>query len=222
MATTSIGAPGVTFPDGTVQASAAGIAPVVTIYTSPATWTKPATVKAVKVTVVGGGGTGGNRAQPGTSPIAHGAGAGAAGIGYFPAPSIPGPSAITVGSAGPLPAPTPSVSPGTSGGSSSFGALITATGGSGTGVGPAFDAGAGGSITPSPAIVGINGQPGDSTTGASNLGNGGNTGFGLGFGANRDSPISNAAIGYGAGGMATPSAQGIAGKPGLVIVEEFY
>jgi hypothetical protein len=65
----SLNGTGVTFNDGTTQSTAATASNYIMLtYTSPATWTKPAGLKAVKVTVIGGGG-------------------GTAGVG--PAPTIP-------------------------------------------------------------------------------------------------------------------------------------
>lgn len=71
--------------NGTAWASAAGAggaAPVLNVYTTPGTWTKPATVKGIKVTVVGGGGTGGTasvNAVPGPANRSAGAGGGGGG-----------------------------------------------------------------------------------------------------------------------------------------------
>ena len=60
MATTSIGAPGVTFPDSTVQASAGATGvPVLNANTATGSFTKGAGLKAIKVTVIGGGANGG-------------------------------------------------------------------------------------------------------------------------------------------------------------------
>jgi len=59
--------------------------PVLTAYTSPGTWTKPATVKAIQVTVVGGGAGGGTGATNNPS-----GGGGGAAIKVYPAPSILG------------------------------------------------------------------------------------------------------------------------------------
>ncbi|NBP16958.1 hypothetical protein EBU95_21690, partial [bacterium] len=54
------------FNDGSTQstAAAAGGNYVLKQYTSPATWTKPANLKSVKVTVVGAGGNGGSYPGP--------------------------------------------------------------------------------------------------------------------------------------------------------------
>jgi hypothetical protein len=119
------------------QAISAGGDYVMQIYTTPATWTKPAAIKAVKVTIVGGGGAGGGTAHPAGSK-AGGGGAGGAGILYLDAPAIPGPITVTVGTGG-----TGGTSTGPSGGTSSFGPLLSATGGAGGGA-PAGGTGTGG------------------------------------------------------------------------------
>jgi len=89
------------------------------IYTSPATWSKPADVQAVKVTVIGGGGNGG---RAGCTPNDCQGGTGAAGgysDEYLSSPEIPGPVSVSVG-----PAQT-----------SSFGAFLSATAGANGGCG---------------------------------------------------------------------------------------
>jgi hypothetical protein len=85
-------------------------------FTAPGTWTKPASVKYVKVTVVAA--SGGQSPSPGPAGSAE-SGAGGGAIKYVPGPSMPGPVSITVG-AGVL---------GGTGGSSSFGPHASATGG---------------------------------------------------------------------------------------------
>jgi hypothetical protein len=219
MATTSIGAPGVVFPDGSTQASASPGLPVVRIYTSGSTpWTKPGTLKAIKVTVVAGGGAAGSRSgTPVPSTLGNGGGGGAS-IGWFNSPQIPGPLTVTVGAAG-----TSQFSPsaGTSGGSSSFGSLVSTTGGTGGNL-PTVLA-AGGTFTPSPLVIGSGGNP------AGPVSEGGGV-SGLGFGlagvlqvpAGPYPPQLNAK-GYGAGGASAPTGNlGGTGSPGLVVVEEFY
>ena len=100
-----------------------------TVFTSPGTWTKPADVKDLKVTVVGGGGSAG-RSVPGGCAVETGGGGGGGGaaIEYLPIASVPGPVAVTVGAAGTV---TPGTNPGNPGGTSSFGAFLSATGGLG-------------------------------------------------------------------------------------------
>ena len=214
MATTSIGSTGVTFPDATVQATAAGT-PVVRIYTSPSPWTKPTGLRSIKVTIVsGGGGQGAPTLSPpaGTNTGRVGAG-GAAGYGYFQSPSIPASLTVTVGAGGAGIAYTGKpAAAGNSGGSSSFGSLISATGGAGGAASSATTPVAGGSITPSPAIWGMPGNPTSGPTGSTSPN--GDAGFAMG--------IQQTQIGYGYGSLAQPVSPTGAGGSGIVIVEEFY
>ena len=237
MATTSIGAPGVVFPDGTTQASATTGAGTVTVYASPSTFSKPAKpgLKYIKVTVVAAGGNGGNvvsSANPGGNAliVGGGGGSGGIGIGMFPAPSLPtSPIAITAGSSG-----TPS----------SLGSIISATAGSNapatssnvptTGAG-----GARGSVsfvgTDQVAMFGFQGAAGGTNGGAGAIPaiNTGTGGVGAVSVPTNGGINGGAASGYGAGGggssarssgvPAIPrSATGGAGAPGYVIIEEFY
>ncbi len=215
----------------------APVAPVVTIYTANTTWTKPATIKAVKVTILSGGGGGGGARNRTTLPMGSGGGGGAGGVGFFPAPSIPGPISITVGTAG-AGGPGPGavdggVAAGSPGGTSSFGPLISATGGSGAssvGNNPgSAPGGASGSITPSPTNIGFSGTAG-TTAGGGPGGVGGDSfqRWGLG-GAGGSSSAGSVGTGFGAGGgggsFPSPgggTAPGGAGTAGYIIVEEFY
>lgn len=215
-----------------VSQAASGGTPVVTIYTSPATWTKPATVKFVRVSLVAGGGGGGGLA--GQAVLTGGGGGGAGGVGFFPAPSIPGPQAITsgVGGAGGVRPGSPGASTGSTGGTASFGTLISATGGSGGG---GASVGSPGSITPSPTVVGSVGTPGYAgaagPTSNLNVGGAGGDSF-LSWGRGGDAKAGpnfngNPGVGYGGGGGgsgAAPTAGGVGGNgsSGYVIVEEFY
>jgi hypothetical protein len=202
---------GVIFPDGTTQTTAAvtGGGVVTTIYTSPATWTKPATVKSIKVTIVSGGG-GGQGGAPGTL---RSGGNGAAGMGFYQALDIPGPVAVTVGAGGSGGA-VPAVA-GTAGGTSSFGPLISATGGAGGTSTPGVASG--GAFTPSPTNVGSPGQPGATNSNYFI----GSSGLGFGF-----SGAISAGNGFGGGGsygsVGPPATAGYSGATGVVIVEEFY
>jgi hypothetical protein len=215
MATTSIGAPGVIFPDATVQASAANTNVVTRIYSASSPWTKPATLKAVKVTMVAGGGSGAG-SQPGSGASGGSGGNGGILWGYAQAPAIPGSLTITVGTGGPAPAANTA---GTTGGTSSFGAVFSITGGAG-----------GGTLNPG-STPGNNGAAGGSyaitsTATASSLqltsptpnpvqqfGNRGPT----------TSPFN--ATGYGMGGAGSNNSAGTgggSGTSGFMIVEEFY
>jgi hypothetical protein len=202
-------------------------------YTSPSPWTAPASLKAVKVTVIGGGGNGGNAigVSPGFLPVMKGGGGGSGGFvqTYFDAPAV-SPLTITAGA-----------------GTNSFGALVSCTGGSVGGSTPNSTnsaGGAGGTATPSPTnLIQINGFTGGpaSPTGAggntNSIGGGGaNTFGGLGFGGDGTlaavNAVGNNAVGYGAGGAGGTRSSGASplvgttpggtGAPGIVIVEEFY
>lgn len=251
--TVAVGASGnVLTSNGTtwVSQTASGGTPIVTLYTSPSPWTKSPTLKFVKVTVVAGGGGGGGR--PGNSSSISGGGSGAVAFAYFPAPSIPGPVTVTVGSGG---AGGTAGGPGTSnigvsGGPSSFGALVSCTGGGAGAGGPAYPGvgGVGGTMTPSPQIYGMPGFDGGSngsTTASTNLVRtpsptysinafGAPTGFGFGVGGAQLqlTPTTYGsyapAIGYGSGGGGILGGAPGTGTPGgsgiggIVIVEEFY
>jgi hypothetical protein len=204
---------GTTWVAGTVGGAMPGIA----TFVAPGTWTKPASIKGIKVTVVGAGGNGGN--SPAASPSAgggagSGGGAGGSAIEYIPAPSIPGPVAVTAGS-----------------GTNSFGAFCSATaggnGGTGGSSGGAGGAGSGGNIN----ITG--GGGGSASSGNVNIsGKGGSSIFGAGargMFAPQPSAVAGTAGGnYGGGGSggvkvaSTSSGAGGTGAPGIVIVEEFY
>ena len=114
-------------------------------YTTSGTWTNPGSVTSVKVTVIGGGAGGACMGGPGTSNRTGASGPGGAGIAMVTIPTSP--VAITVGGGGEggrVPAPNP----GKTGGTSSFGAFVTATGGTGQTGGPATAAaGQAGSFT---------------------------------------------------------------------------
>lgn len=209
MATTTIGAPGVTFPDGSVQASKGASGDVVmNVYTSPGTWTKPATVKSIKVTVVGGGGnTGsatGQQIPTGSIPGASGsAGGGGCAIRTYPASTIPGPQPFTVGGA---------ASP------SSFGGTVTVITG-----------GAGGSTPPvGPGTLGSPAAGGVGTNGQLNIqgGYGGDYGNPVQGGSSQLAGMGSSQLyGGGAGGVLRAiggTTPGNTGAQGVVIIEEFY
>jgi len=216
-----------------VSQAASGTYPVYNVFTSPGTWTKPATVKGIIVTVVGGGGT------PVTNPVSPttytaGGGGGGAAQRHYPAASLPGPQPYTVGSGGAV---------GASGGTSSFGVapatVLTGTGG-------AFGGSGGGAtitiVTGVAGGVGSNGNlniPGSSSatafvtpsTPANNLiaTNGGDSFLGTGgigsAGGGSPTGISGGnggGYGGGGGGARGASATGGVGASGVVIIEEFY
>lgn len=211
--------------------SAGAPAPAVNAYVSPATWSKPAGLKQIKVTVVGGGGAGGT--YPGPGPIfgaGGGGGGGGAAISWIPGPSIPGPVAVTAGA-----------------GTNSFGSFCSATAGTAGGGGPTADgrpggaggAGSGATIN----LVGGGGGagiiavriPAPTQTNIGIGGAGGSSIFGGGAAgvmsvfvpAGTFSVNGNPGNNYGGGGgggvrIGTATATGGNGANGIVVVEEFY
>ena len=202
-----------TFSDATTMTTAAnptaGGNYVRTAYTSPAFWTKPATIKAVKVTVVGAGGNGGS----GGPNNASGGGGGGAAISYIPSASL-----------------TPTVSVSVTGGAASFGSFLSATGGAAGGTSGLAPALGGGGTAPTGQVFpgGPSLVPGGLTNGFYG-GPGGSSILGLGGrGAVQPAPAAAlAGTGYGGGGGGgqntsggTPA--GASGSPAICIVEEFY
>jgi hypothetical protein len=195
-------------------------------YTSSTTWGPVASktgLKSIKVTVVGAGGAGGpavSTTPASTTAVGSGGGGGGAAIIVIPAPSITAPGTITV-TAGP--------------GTNSFGpwtpaapTTVSATAGSAganNANGGAGGVGSGGNIN-------IDGQGGDAVAGTVATSSGGSSILGGGAESIKTSPGSNSGVAggnYGGGSSGAfrsgpgPFTQaGVAGAPGIVIVEEFY
>jgi len=186
-------------------AGSAGGDYVMQVYTSPATWTKPAGLKAVKVTVIGGGGGGGSAGPYGAGPSGGGGGGGGGALsyGYIDAPAIPGPVSVTRGAGG---------ASATAGGTSSFGPFISCTGGAAGGNAPQSPGagGAGGSASGPASLVGISG-------GAGSGGNGGQfqsssaVRTGAGGGAGGANATSSAFVPIGCGYYTGPNSGGSGG-----------
>ena len=163
------------------------------IFTSSGTFTVPAGVTEVYVSMCGGGGGGGGGGS--NSKGGPGGGAGA----YFKKPVTVTPGAtytITVGAGGAGGAGSTTVNgqPGQAGGTSSFGSLLSATGGGGGGGATQSSDGTKG--TPGTAPGGFPGRDSDSY-------------FGWGYG-----------IGYGSGGSGgSTGSKGGDGAPGFVLIE---
>lgn len=208
------------------------------VFTASGTYTPTAGTKKVVVTVVGGGGGGGGTFATNASQNAAGSGGGggAEAVGVFTT-GFSG-VAMVIGSAG----ASAAAANGTDGGATSFGTLLTAEGGKGGPRGLTATSGntigsAGGvTVTGTPIIVKA-GQDGGAGTvysvGTTLSGKGGDTNYGYG-----GSPVgtgSTAASGnagnpgkdYGSGGSGAAGAitnaalSGGAGRPGVIIVEEY-
>jgi len=178
----------------------------VTVFTASGTWTKPAGLDHLVVEVWGGGGNGGSSGGSGGS--ANGGGGGGAG-GYAAkriAAAALANETVTVGGAG---------------GTSSFGAHASATGGA-NGVDSGGSGGAGGSGSGGEVnFTGQGGQAGNST-GTAGLGRGG-VGGGLAGGRSVSTGTGGAgsAPGGGGGGGSSGASSGGAGGAGLVVVWEY-
>jgi len=227
---TTAGTTVVSSPTGWVSAPVASVAGgdyIMQNYTSPNVWTKPATLKAIKVTVVGAGGAGGS--APANQRAGSGGGGGGAAIIYVDAPGLPAsPITITAGT-----------------GTNSFGSFASGTAGAaGITGGPGSSStagGAGGTGSNSPTIPGlqtiiVNGTKGGNAMifapGTGNFGLSGAGGQSIlgGGGTQVNSPgttAGNPGQGFGSGGggsvtFTASSSTGGTGQPGTVIVEEFY
>lgn len=202
------------------------------VFTSSGTFTVPAGITKVKVTVVGGGGAGGGAGGLGTggsiSFLGAGGGAGGAAVKVVGGLASGASVSVIVGGGG---TGVP-FNGGNSGGSSSFGGYCSATGGAG---GQAYanthtfggnsGAGSGGDINLSGSVAVIH----NSSDGQVLMsGAGADAPLGLGFGGR---PVRNTAnfdgntgTGFGSGGSGAVvlnigSRAGGAGRPGVVIVE---
>jgi hypothetical protein len=208
---------------------------ILTSYTSPSTWdataAKAAGLKSVKITVVGAGGAGGGSTSSPTlnGPNGGGGGGGGSAITYLPAASItPGSKTVTAGtganSFGPWGTATP-FSPTATTTATAGSAGATPAAGGPEGPGGAGGAGSGGTINANGNAGGTGGQ----------LFNGGGTGGSsaifvnivIGGSAAGGAGVSGITYGGGSGGAGARSAgtgsiSGVAGFPGIVIIEEFY
>jgi hypothetical protein len=202
-------------------------------YTSPATWdataAKAAGLKAIKITVVGAGGSGGPGVGFPSRSAGGGGGGGGAAVEYVPAANItPGTKTVTAGagtnSFGPWgtatpnsPTATASATAGSAGGSAAGGAGGAGSGGS---LNITGQSGGWGYVAANSAFV----QRG-ATGGGSIFGGGA---VGAASGPTGGTGSAGGAYGGGGGGGGgtfdpTPAASsGGAGAPGVVIIEEFY
>lgn len=189
-----------------------------TIYQSPAKYSTPGTyiwkvppgITSICVEVWGGGGKGGSSGYA----LGRGGGGGGGGYGYECFSVVPGTSyTVTVGAGG--------ISSNIATQTSSFGTLITATGGSAGGAGSSGTNGVGGIGGTSSAtfnLSGYNGFGGNGTN-SGNGGNGANGGFGgVTSGGAGYPPTSGSSPGGGGGSGDSYITGGAAGAPGQVII----
>jgi hypothetical protein len=197
-------------------------------FTADGTWTRPAGVRAVRVTVVGGGGGGGGAAGGSGAGAAGGGGGGGATVKWITSPGAS--ESVTVGAGGG--GGSAGNNSGTGGNASSFGAHCSAGGGS---------AGLGSTNSTSGVLPRVGGQGGIGADGDLNIrGSAGGTGvvvdgvsLGTGSGGGTVlagqqqqllSPVRDASP-YGGGGPGAiaggSSVAGVSGATGVVIVEEY-
>ena len=178
-----------------LAASAVGVNNIST-FTSSGSYTKPADIKSIKVTVIGGGGGG---LSSSTAPRAGGGGGGAS-FKTILASSLSATTAVTVGAGG----------SGT-GGTSSFGAFLSATGGS---AGSASNTGVTGGVGVG-GVLNLLGSRGVYDSGGVSI-------YGGGGRINSSGGAAGAGTSFGAGGSPSSSGAAALGYAGLVLIEEFF
>jgi hypothetical protein len=173
--------------------------PIVRVYTSDTTWSKPSDLKYIEVELVGGGGGGGGGS--GTSSSSRGGSGGGSG-GYskkiISVDDLSESEIITIGAGG-----AGGITGGGNGGTTYFGSILSATGGTG------------GKYASSSSGSGGSGTGGDINIGGEN----GN--YGASYGLPGNGGLSFLGV-LGAGGLGGGSSSGAVGKNGIVIIKEYY
>jgi hypothetical protein len=218
------------------SSSSSALSIVERVFTASGTYTPTIGMVFCEVQIVGGGGAGGGAPNPAATQFSAGAGGGSGeyAFGLFSASQIGASQSITIGAGG----TGVSAGAGNSGGTTSFGSLMTALGGSGgatTGSQTAFNGG--GTLGGTGGTGGnyriAGGSGGGATVGVgatSNIlfgGYGGNSKLGSGgiAGAGNGGRDGTAGLGYGSGGggaVALNANQiGGNGSSGVVIIQEY-
>ena len=195
------------------------------IFTSSGTWNRPTGCTEIKVTVVGGGGGGGAANTAALTSAGTGGGGGGAAVEFIDV-SATASATVTIGAGG-AGAATGTSATATAGGTTSFGAFLSATGGgggkAGGGVIGAGGVGTGGDLN-------FTGEDGISNyTDARTIdysSRGGNSLLGIGGQRNTNPSAGNDGHNYGGGGAGTigvtSGAPGGDGADGVILVEEYY
>jgi hypothetical protein len=195
------------------------------VFTTSGTWTKPAGISKIRVTVTGGGGGGGGT-RAGYGEGAGGGGAGGTAIEIIDVSSVSSVT-VTVASGG---AGGSGASDGSSGGNSSFGTYCYGNAGSGGSNHGTANGGIGGSASGGDInIPGGGGSHGvNNNTNQTGQGQGGSSYWGGGYRTQEDTNANGGdaeAYGSGGGGAVNKTnggdLTGGAGKGGIVVVEEF-
>lgn len=156
----SLTSSGITFPNSTTQSLAKGHR--MTKFTSSGTFTVP-DVKRLKVTVIGGGGAGGAAYKTYTGSSTQGSAGGAGGIAIDLITVTPGDTiSVTIGAGGSGTANPYTTTAAQNGGTSSFGAYLSATGGTGGNNNYSNNSGAGGLGSGSTNSMNLYGNTGNS------------------------------------------------------------
>jgi hypothetical protein len=199
----------------------AGLASV-QVFTSSGTYTPTAGTTAIVVEIVGGGGASGGTQNLANRPVA-GAGGGGYSRKFISSPSS---QTVTIGEGGTAVLNVDNTGNGDTGGTTSFGAIMTATGGQGGAVGQipwAGGIGAGGDINIS---GGAGGWPRNYNPSTSSFGGNGGSSYFAGSVAGTYDSAGNVGLVYGGGASGgssedTSGFDGVDGAPGICIVWEY-